>query len=166
MGFPCILLQYGEICAKELKVHEQVLTTDVICVIIKEIQVEQLATPETTYNFEVEDYHTYYVTESKVLVHNKCIFDELGVKDFNEVASKYKPDELVSKLDDMGYSKSVSLKNPNSPATIMTSPNGQHTFRIQSINPQGESAVGIVQGVGLNFLMEILIWIWELIRKK
>ena len=29
-----------------------------------------------------------------------------------------------------------------------------------------ESAVEIVQGVGLNFLKEILIWIWELIRKK
>ena len=70
MVFPCILLQYGEICAKELKVHEQVLTTDVICVIIKEIQVEQLAKSETTYNFEVKDFHTYYVGEQSVCVHN------------------------------------------------------------------------------------------------
>ena len=72
MVFPCILLQYGEICAKELKVHEQVLTTDVICVIIKEIQVEQLEKPETTYNLEVEDFHTYYISDSEVLVHNMC----------------------------------------------------------------------------------------------
>lgn len=28
-------------------------------------------TPQTTYNFEVEDYHTYYVGTG-VLVHNKC----------------------------------------------------------------------------------------------
>ena len=27
---------------------------------------------EDTYNFEVEDCHTYYVTDSDVLVHNKC----------------------------------------------------------------------------------------------
>ena len=54
-------MRYGGICAKELKVHEQVLTTDVTCVIIEEIQVEQLSEPETTYNFEVEDFHTYYV---------------------------------------------------------------------------------------------------------
>ena len=26
----------------------------------------------TVYNFEVEDYHTYYVAESKVLCHNAC----------------------------------------------------------------------------------------------
>ncbi|MCH5172520.1 MAG: hypothetical protein J1F31_06815 [Erysipelotrichales bacterium] len=25
-----------------------------------------------TYNFEVEDYHTYYVADSDVLMHNKC----------------------------------------------------------------------------------------------
>ena len=68
----CILLRYGGICAKELKVHEQVLTTDVTCVIIKEVQVEQLSEPETTYNFEVEDFHTYYVAQSKILTHNKC----------------------------------------------------------------------------------------------
>ena len=43
-----------------------------VCAIIEAIQVEQLATPETTYNFEVEDFHTYYVTDSKVLVHNIC----------------------------------------------------------------------------------------------
>ena len=42
-------------------------------VIIYAIEVEQLSNPEITYNFEVEDYHTYYVTGSKVLVHNKCL---------------------------------------------------------------------------------------------
>lgn len=29
-------------------------------------------TPVTVYNFEVEDFHTYYVSEQKVLVHNTC----------------------------------------------------------------------------------------------
>ena len=126
------------------------MLSDGSCAIIEEIQVEHLSEPETTYNFEVEDFHTYYVSDSKVLVHNKCIFDDLGVKDFNEVGSKYKPDELISKLNEMGYSKSVSLKNPNSPATIMTSPNGQYTFRIQSINPQGGTAYFRVFNAGGN----------------
>ena len=40
--------------------------------IIKSIKVEKLSEPETTYNFEVEDFHTYYVGESEVLVHNAC----------------------------------------------------------------------------------------------
>ena len=32
----------------------------------------QLEEPVTVYNFEVEDYHTYYVSEQKALVHNMC----------------------------------------------------------------------------------------------
>ncbi|MDE6676343.1 MAG: HINT domain-containing protein, partial [Clostridia bacterium] len=42
------------------------------CGIIEEIQVEELSKPEITYNFEVADFHTYYVAASKVLCHNKC----------------------------------------------------------------------------------------------
>ena len=36
------------------------------------IRIERLEKPETKYNFEVEDFHTYYVTECEILVHNKC----------------------------------------------------------------------------------------------
>lgn len=32
----------------------------------------QLEEPVAVYNFEVEDYHTYYVSEQKALVHNMC----------------------------------------------------------------------------------------------
>ena len=60
------------ITAKELKVSDQVLLSDGSCAIIEEIQAERLSAPETTYNFEVADYHTYYVSDSKVLVHNAC----------------------------------------------------------------------------------------------
>ena len=42
-------------------------------VTIDSIEVEELVAPETTYNFEVADFHTYYVTDSKVLVHNTCV---------------------------------------------------------------------------------------------
>jgi hypothetical protein len=41
-------------------------------VVVEQIQHELLERPETTYNFEVEGYHTYYVGDSGVLVHNKC----------------------------------------------------------------------------------------------
>ncbi len=34
--------------------------------------VEILKKEETTYNFEVEDFHTYYVGENYILVHNAC----------------------------------------------------------------------------------------------
>ena len=46
-------------------------------VTIEKVEVESLTEAETTYNFEVADFHTYYVTEKDVLVHNKCAYDYL-----------------------------------------------------------------------------------------
>lgn len=39
-------------------------------VIIEKVQHEILETPIKVYNFEVEDFHTYYVSSSSILVHN------------------------------------------------------------------------------------------------
>ena len=41
-------------------------------VVVELIQHEILESPVKVYNFEVEDYHTYYVSDSAVLVHNVC----------------------------------------------------------------------------------------------
>lgn len=41
-------------------------------VIIEQVQHEILEAPVTVYNFEVEDFHTYYVSDSTILVHNDC----------------------------------------------------------------------------------------------
>ena len=41
-------------------------------VIVEQVQHEILEAPVTVYNFEVEDFHTYYVTNSSILVHNSC----------------------------------------------------------------------------------------------
>lgn len=39
----------------------------------RKVEIEQLDTPVTVYNFEVADWHTYYVSEEAVLVHNMCM---------------------------------------------------------------------------------------------
>ena len=41
-------------------------------VVVEKVQHEILEVPATVYNFHVEDYHTYYVAEQGVLVHNMC----------------------------------------------------------------------------------------------
>ena len=41
-------------------------------VVVEKVQHKILETPVTVYNFQVEDYHTYYVAEVGVLVHNRC----------------------------------------------------------------------------------------------
>ena len=40
--------------------------------VVEKVQHEILESPVKVYNFHVEDYHTYYVTEHGVLVHNVC----------------------------------------------------------------------------------------------
>jgi hypothetical protein len=39
---------------------------------IKELKFEYLDSPIKVYNFEVEDWHTYFVSEQDVFVHNSC----------------------------------------------------------------------------------------------
>ena len=41
-------------------------------VVVEKVQHELLENPVKVYNFQVEDYHTYYIAESGVLVHNEC----------------------------------------------------------------------------------------------
>ena len=47
-------------------------------VVVEQVQHELLESPEITYNFEVEDYHTYYVSKKSLLVHNKCAADQIN----------------------------------------------------------------------------------------
>lgn len=41
-------------------------------VVVEKVQHELLESPIKVYNFHVADYHTYYVSDNGVLVHNKC----------------------------------------------------------------------------------------------
>ena len=50
-------------------------------VVVEQVQHEILERPETTYNFEVEDLHTYFVGESGVLVHNSCKHNSAWTKE-------------------------------------------------------------------------------------
>lgn len=52
-------------------------------VVAEQVQHELLESSETTYNFEVEDYHTYFVGENSVLVHNKCKVETGSANDYS-----------------------------------------------------------------------------------
>ena len=42
-------------------------------VVVEQVQYEILEAPVTVYNFEVKDFHTYYVSDSAILVHKGTI---------------------------------------------------------------------------------------------
>ena len=103
------------ITAKELKVSDQVLLSDGSCAIIETVEVETLTVPETTYNFEVADFHTYYVSDSKVLVHNMCAKS-------NRVESKI-DDKISKQMDRRGWSKDMIDDVVNDPYTTRSALN-------------------------------------------
>ncbi len=63
-------LSFQWVSAKDLKSGDKVLLSDGSYGIIDSVVIDDLQDEEVTYNFEVEDYHTYFVGESHVCVHN------------------------------------------------------------------------------------------------
>ena len=61
----------------------------------------------TVYNFEVEDFHTYYVSDSAILVHNKCNANGLG-KSLPKNGSKLNASDALDLANDFlgeGYTE-------------------------------------------------------------
>ena len=80
-------------------------------VVVEQVQHELLESPVATYNFEVQDFHTYYVGESAVLVHNLCGQTTKNTKtkwDINkyskgEVKTTYKGTKMTAQYDGKYY---------------------------------------------------------------
>ena len=69
-GHPFYVVGEGFVEAKDLKISDKLLLSSGKCVTIEKLEVKTLETAETTYNFEVADFHTYYVGNG-VCVHNQ-----------------------------------------------------------------------------------------------
>jgi hypothetical protein len=73
------LTRDGWIAMGELKPGERLLLADGAATVTG-IRIERLETPVTVYNFEVADWHTYYVGSQEagwVFVHNQCAINPL-----------------------------------------------------------------------------------------
>ena len=62
----------GWIAASKLRAGDVLVTVNGEYVVVEWVQHEILESPIKVYNFEVADFHTYYVSDISVLVHNKC----------------------------------------------------------------------------------------------
>ena len=58
-------------------------------VVVEKVQHELLESPIKVYNFQVEDYHTYYVSDAGVLVHNSCKPSNSKNYSAEEIANRY-----------------------------------------------------------------------------
>ncbi|MBQ8924136.1 MAG: glycohydrolase toxin TNT-related protein [Lachnospiraceae bacterium] len=77
INHPFYVVGYGFIPAGELKAGDIILLLDGTTKEVESVSIEYLEQPVKVYNFEVEDWHTYYVSEQGVLVHNQCYTTEV-----------------------------------------------------------------------------------------
>lgn len=69
---PFYVPKKGWVVAYQLRAGDILVLQSGEYVAVEMIQHEILETPVTVYNFEVEDWHTYYVGNSAILGHNDC----------------------------------------------------------------------------------------------
>ena len=70
----------GWVVASELNCGDIVIREDGSKAKVESVKTEKLEKEIEVYNFEVEDFHTYFVGENRILVHNTC-----GIKPVDEV---------------------------------------------------------------------------------
>lgn len=78
---PFYVPQKGWTAAIEFRAGDILVTCNGEYVVVEKIQHELPETPVTVYNFEVEDFHTYYVGSTSVLVHNSCNHNNAWTKE-------------------------------------------------------------------------------------
>ena len=69
---PFYVNKFGWTLAGSLRAGDVLVLSNGELVTVEWVQHEILESPIKVYNFEVEDYHTYFVCECEVLVHNVC----------------------------------------------------------------------------------------------
>ncbi len=69
---PFYVNKFGWTRAAQLRAGDVLVLSNGEYVVVEFIQHEILESPVKVYNFEVEDFHTYFVGENSVLVHNGC----------------------------------------------------------------------------------------------
>ena len=97
---PFYVPKQGWTSAAALRAGDQLVALNGELVIVEQVQHELLETPIKVYNFEVEDFHTYFVGNAPVLVHNTC--EKIGKqkgnapwsnqaqnKQFNDIVKQY-----------------------------------------------------------------------------
>ena len=105
---------------------------------IEKIEVELTDKPTTMYDFQVEDFHTYYVGENCVWVHNASR-KYFSAKEFNEAISQMDTSERVATVkkearavaEEKGFSKNSNVTRKNS-RDVYTDLNNKDLYAVDS----------------------------------
>ena len=127
----------GWTSAIKLRAGDQLQLVNGEYITVEKVQHELLEEPVKVYNFEVEDFHTYYVgTEVQVLVHNMCsrkkAFNE-AKRDANIPTSQQPSKVERVKMTEPDYAGGHTLLDKNG--------NVQYSREYHFVNNRGEEIV-------------------------
>ena len=162
-GHPLYVVGYGFKYASELKIGDKLRSVSGDIYDVTEIEVEHFAIPIKVYNFEVEDWHTYAVSEVGIFVHNSKV---CGVSASNEQTteqpSEPQPNTGAAQtttaqqgvVGELGYENSGgNVKNKTGPKPKGTGP---HNLTIEEIAGQVKDGE-IIAGGGRGYPPEAKI---------
>ena len=113
------------VSACDLEKGDKVLLSEGKYGIVKEVKTKECK-EYITYNFEVEDYHTYYVGKNSVLVHNAgCKVNKFSVKE-DGITVKVNPGENIGNVSHNTPHAHVTGKGPNTTVGLDGSPMKGH----------------------------------------
>ncbi|MBO5389206.1 MAG: hypothetical protein J6A59_13965 [Lachnospiraceae bacterium] len=156
---PFYVVDEGFVEAGNLQIGDKVETADGEILEIEAITIEYLDEPIQIYNFEVADWHTYYVSEEEVLVHNMCMRNDVYVGNTNPNALRYNGDGTWTSNAGLTYGQGSIHGNRVNHVIDHTHPNPskpKHTvYNVDESNVIGlvdeawvKKGQGIVQGNG------------------
>lgn len=96
-------------------------------VVVEKIQHELLESPIKVYNFQVEDYHTYYVSDNGVLVHNSCNHNSA----WNKERRNYWKNTAKSAVKGQDYGAYVATEKNISRMALGKAPIGWDGYSVQ-----------------------------------
>ena len=128
---PFYVDKLGWTLAKNLRAGDILVLSNGEFVVVEWIQHEILESPVKVYNFEVEDFHTYFVGESSVLVHNQCT--ELTRKQQHQI-------------EDLRSGKDVSVKTVDEARTLLDNMPEVSAPPLGRMNPEFPDPKGTYRG--------------------
>lgn len=145
---PFYVPKLGWTSAIKLRAGDVLVLSNGEYVVVEKVQHEILESPIKVYNFEVEDFHTYFVGESGILVHNKCCYTNQELIDAAEEINKaqYNGHPFASKMNPISVTATsdgqiIVSKNRGIPGKLS---------RAQAKAIFGDDVI-IVSGRGANF---------------
>ena len=109
---PFYVVNKGWVSAIQLRAGDILVSLNGNLVVLEKIQHEILEAPVTVYNFEVEDFHTYFVgDDGGILVHNTCYSGTSDAPDTQEPNSSYKKLGANNKIRSIAYYDCAGRQN-------------------------------------------------------